>query len=97
MGPFDAFNLTNIMQRSGYTPPQGGNLSIPQFGVIPSPAVAQAPAPMMPSYLGSGNSNFKDFKAETAFANISPKPLAPTYSQAFNPYTTKGTKLNCIG
>ena len=87
---------TYIRPRDTLIAPRGSSpstLQIPQF----NPAVAQAPAPVMTSYLGSVNSNFKDFKAETAFANISPKPLTPTYRQDLNAHMGVGAKLNCIG
>ena len=74
MGLFDTFNLVNS-QRSGggYPLPQGGASSIPQF----NPAVAKAPAPVMPSYLGSGQSNF----AGTPAFNPSsfPSLIIPSY------------------
>jgi hypothetical protein len=96
MGLLNGIDHTNMMQRGGTLPPtatQNAGLQIPKL----NPAVAQAPLPaVMPSYLGSG-SNFKDFKAETAFANISPKPLTPTYRQDLNAHMGVGAKLNCIG
>jgi hypothetical protein len=98
MGLFDAFNLTNS-QRGGYLPPQGGNLSIPQLR-NPSPAVAQTPAPsVMPSYMGSGNSN--NFDTST-LANVAPKLLTPSYNSPQQQFLSRqagmpGGKLNCIG
>ncbi len=55
-----------------------GGFSIPQFGGIPSPAVAQVPAPsVLPQILGSGNSN--NFDTST-LANVAPKLLIPSYN-----------------
>jgi hypothetical protein len=74
MGLLDAFGLAN-MQRSGYVPPQGANLSIPQLN---NPTVTQAPvASVKPSYLGSGNTN--NFDTST-LANVAPQLLTPSNS-----------------
>jgi hypothetical protein len=94
MGLLDTFSLTNS-QRSGYVPPQGGNLSIPQL----NPAVPQAPAPVMPSYLGSGNSN--NFDTST-LANVAPKLLTPSYNSPQQQFLSRqagmpGGNFNCIG
>jgi hypothetical protein len=88
MGLLDAFNPVN-MQRSGYVPPQGGNLSIPQI----NPAVAKAPAPLMP--FGSGNSNFQGFNPETSFSSIGSKQLTPNLSdRKLNAHLGVGANLN---
>jgi hypothetical protein len=93
MGLLDAFGLTNNL-RSGSLLSQGGNFSIPQFGGGASPAVAQAPVPsVMPSSLGLGNSNFQGFNP-TAFANIAPQALTPTYRQDLNALTGVGANFN---
>jgi hypothetical protein len=100
MGLLDAFGLTNNL-RSGSLLSQGGNFSIPQFGGGAAPAVAQAPVPsVMPSSLGSGNSNFQGFNP-TAFANIAPQLLTPSNSPQQQALSRQagmpGGKLNCIG
>jgi hypothetical protein len=67
---------TYIRPRDTLIAPRGSSpstLQIPQF----NPAVAQAPAPVMTSYLGSGNSN--NFDTST-FSNVAPKLLTPSYS-----------------
>jgi hypothetical protein len=88
MGLLDAFGLAN-MQRIGYTPPQGDNLSIPQL----NPAVAKAPAPLMP--FGSGNSNFQGFNPETSFSSIGSKQLTPNLSdRKLNAHLGVGANLN---
>ena len=96
MGLLDAFGLAN-MQRIGYVPPQGGNLSIPQLN---NPTVAQAPAPSVrPSYLGSGNSN--NFDTST-LANVAPKLSTPSYNSSQQQFLSRqagmpGGNFNCIG
>ena len=92
MGLLDAFGLAN-MQRIGYVPPQGGNLSIPQLN---NPTVPQAPAPsVMPSSLGSGNSNFQGFNPETSFSSIGSKQLTPNLSdRKLNAHLGVGANLN---
>jgi hypothetical protein len=88
MGLLDAFGLAN-MQRIGYTPPQGDNLSIPQL----NPAVAKAPASLMP--FGSGNSNFQGFNPETSFSSIGSKQLTPNLSdRKLNAHLGVGANLN---
>ncbi len=75
--------------------PALGALSIPKFGANPSPAVAQAPAPIMPPYLGSGNNNFDT----STLSNVAPKLLTPSYSPQQQALSRQagmpGGKLNC--
>ncbi len=96
MGLFDlGINFANL-QRGGTMSmgaTQNAGLSIPQLG-NPSPAVAKAPVPsVMSSSLGSGNSNFQGFDP-TAFANIAPQALTPTYCQDLNALTGVGANFN---
>ena len=91
-------NFPDMMQRGGMVPPSAtGNLGlqIPQF----NPAVPQAPAPVMPSYLGSGNSN--NFDTST-LANVAPKLLTPSYNSPQQQFLSRqagmpGGNFNCIG
>jgi hypothetical protein len=84
-------NFANL-QRGGTVPPTAnGNagLQIPQI----NPAVAKAPAPLMP--FGSGNSNFQGFNPETSFSSIGSKQLTPNLSdRKLNAHLGVGANLN---
>ncbi len=91
----NAFVPTQDTLFNGYGSPPSA-LSIPELR-NPSPAVAKAPAPLMPSYLGSGYSNVGKNYNLNAFKNITSTQLTPTLNTALNRETGRpGATLNIL-